>query len=54
MQLYFNSCFGVETAIAKLKKYKSPGSDQIPTEFIQAIGRRLLSAIHKPVNSISN
>jgi hypothetical protein len=26
----------VEIAIAKLKKYKSPGSDQIPAEFIQA------------------
>jgi hypothetical protein len=24
------SCLEVETAIAKLKKYKSPGSDQIP------------------------
>jgi hypothetical protein len=28
----------VEIAIAKLKKYKSPGSDQIPTELIQAGG----------------
>jgi hypothetical protein len=26
----------VEIAIAKLKKYKSPGSDQIPAELIQA------------------
>jgi hypothetical protein len=25
-----------EIAIAKLKKYKSPGSDQIPKELIQA------------------
>jgi hypothetical protein len=29
----------VEIAIAKLKKYKSPGSNQIPAELIQA-GRR--------------
>jgi hypothetical protein len=28
--------------IAKLKKYKSPGSDQIPTELIQAGGEMLL------------
>jgi hypothetical protein len=26
----------VEVAIVKLKKYKSPGSDQIPAELIQA------------------
>jgi hypothetical protein len=30
------SCFEVEIAIAKLKRYKSPGSDQIPAEVIQA------------------
>jgi hypothetical protein len=28
----------VETAVAKFKKYKSPGSDQIPAEVIQAGG----------------
>jgi hypothetical protein len=28
------SPFEVEIAIAKLKKYKSPGSDQIPAELI--------------------
>jgi hypothetical protein len=37
----------VEIAIAELKKYKSPGSDQIPAELIQAGGKILLSAIHK-------
>jgi hypothetical protein len=37
----------VEIAIAKLKKYKSPGSDQIPAELIQAGGEILLSMIHK-------
>jgi hypothetical protein len=36
----------VETAIAELKKYKSPGSDEIPAELIQAGGEMLLSAIH--------
>jgi hypothetical protein len=44
----------VEIAIAKLKKYRSPGSDQIPTELIQAGGEILLSAIHKLINSVWN
>jgi hypothetical protein len=39
----------VEVAIAKLKKYKSPGSDQIPVELIQAGGEILLSEIHRLV-----
>jgi hypothetical protein len=41
----------VEIAIAKLKKYKSPGSDQIPGELIQAEGEILLSAIYKVINN---
>jgi hypothetical protein len=44
----------VEIAIAKLKKYKSLGSDQIPPELIQAGGEMLLSAIHKLINSVWN
>jgi hypothetical protein len=44
----------VEIAIAKLKKYKSPVSDQIPAELTVAGGELLLSAIHKLVNSVSN
>jgi hypothetical protein len=44
----------VEIAIAKLKKYKSPGSDQIPAELIQAGGEMVLSTIHKLINSIWN
>jgi hypothetical protein len=32
----------VEIAIAELKKYKSPGNDQIPAELIQAGGKILL------------
>jgi hypothetical protein len=39
-----------EIATAKLKKYKSPGSDQIPTELIQLGGEKLLSAIHKLIS----
>jgi hypothetical protein len=37
-----------------LKRYKSPGSDDIPTELIQAGGETLLSAINKLINSIWN
>jgi hypothetical protein len=41
-------------AIAKLKKYESPGSDQILAELIQAGGETLVSVIHKLINSIWN
>jgi hypothetical protein len=44
----------VEIAIAKLKKYKSPGSDPIPAELFQTGGEILLSAIHNLINSIWN
>jgi hypothetical protein len=37
-----------------LKKYKSPGSDEIPAELIQAGREILLSTIHKHINSIWN
>jgi hypothetical protein len=37
----------VEIAVAKLKKYKSPGSDQLPAELIQAGYEILLSGIRK-------
>jgi hypothetical protein len=36
----------VETAIAKFKRYKSPGSHNIPAELIQAGGEILRSEIH--------
>jgi hypothetical protein len=41
----------VEISIAKLKKYKSPGSDQIPAELYQAGGEILVSVIHKHITS---
>jgi hypothetical protein len=41
-------------AITKLKKYESPGSDQVSAEMIQAGGEILLFAIHKLVNSVWN
>jgi hypothetical protein len=48
------SCIDIEIATAKLKKYKSPGSDQIPAELIQAGGEVLLAVIHELINSIWN
>jgi hypothetical protein len=44
----------VEIAVATLKMHKSPGSDQITGELIQAGGEILLSAIHKLINSVWN
>jgi hypothetical protein len=32
----------VEVAIEKLKRYKSPGADQIPTELIQSGGKHYI------------
>jgi hypothetical protein len=43
-----------EIAIVKFKKYRPPGSDQIPAELLQAGGEILLFAIHKLVNSVWN
>jgi hypothetical protein len=43
-----------EISIAKLKKYKSPGHDQIPAELYQAGGEILVSVIHKLITSIWN
>jgi hypothetical protein len=48
------SPFEVETAIAKLKRYKLPGSIQIPAELTQAGGEILCSKIHKLIYSIWN
>jgi predicted nucleic acid-binding protein len=44
----------VEISIAKLKKYKSPGSDEILAELYQAGGVTLVSVIHKLLTSIWN
>jgi hypothetical protein len=48
------SCFEVEIPIEKLEICKSPGTDQIPAELIQAGGDTLYSESHKCVNSIWN
>jgi hypothetical protein len=44
----------VQSATAKLKKYKLPGSDQFLADLIHAGGKILLSAIHKLIHSIWN
>jgi hypothetical protein len=43
---------GFEIAIAKLKRYKSPGSEQIPAELLQTGGEILRSKFHKLITSI--
>ena len=48
------SAFDVEIAIGKLKRHKSPGTDQIPAELINAGGRKIRSDIHKLIYSIWN
>jgi hypothetical protein len=49
------SCpFDVEIVIEKLRRYKSPGSDEIPAELIQAGGEILRSETHELIDSISN
>jgi hypothetical protein len=49
------SCtFEVEIAIGKLKRYKSPGSDEIPAELIEAGSEALWYEIQKLVNSTWN
>jgi hypothetical protein len=37
-----------------LKSFKSPGSDQIPAELIQAEGETLFFEIHNLINSVWN
>jgi hypothetical protein len=39
-------------AIEKLKSHKSPGFDQIPAEFIKAVGSLSCGEIHKLIISI--
>jgi hypothetical protein len=44
----------VEVPVGKLRRYKSPGIDQIPAELIQAGGETLHSEIHKLIKLIWN
>ena len=45
------NAFKFEVAIEKLKRHKSPGADQIPSELMKAWGRTIRSEIHKLINS---
>jgi hypothetical protein len=49
-----HSSFKVEITTEKLKRYKSPGTDQILAELIQAGSSTLCSEIHKLINSTWN
>jgi len=44
--------FEVEITIEKLKRYKSPGIDEILTQLIQAGGNTLCSESHKLINCL--
>jgi hypothetical protein len=46
------SAFEFEMAIGKLKRHKSPGTDQIPEELIKAGGSKICSELHKLTNFI--
>jgi hypothetical protein len=46
------SPFEFETAVAKLKRHKGKGHDQIWAELVQAGGETLRSEIHKHINCI--
>ena len=43
-----------EITVGKMKRHKSPGIDQIPTELIKAGGRTIRSEIHTLIISIRN
>jgi hypothetical protein len=47
------SFFDIDIAVAELKKYESPGIDQVVAKLIQAEGETLWE-IHKPINSVCN
>ena len=43
----FGRTFEVELAVGKIKRHKSTGIDQIPSELIKASGRTIRFEIHK-------
>ena len=48
------SAFELEMAAGKLKRHKSPGTDQIPPKVIKAGGKTIHSEIHNHMNSFWN
>ena len=53
-KIHTDEPLGVEMAVEKLKRYKSPGTDQIPAEAIQAGSSTMLFEILKLINSVWN
>jgi hypothetical protein len=49
-----HSLIEVEIDIGKLKRYKSPGTDQIPAEMNEAGGETLCSEMHEFIRSMWN
>jgi hypothetical protein len=49
-----HSPFKVESAMGKLKRYKSPGTDYIMAEMIKAGGNTLHFKFHELINCIWN
>jgi hypothetical protein len=49
-----SSAFEVEMVTEKLKRHKSPGSDQTSAKLIKSRGRKILCEIHKLINSVWN
>ena len=54
VEIHTGEPLGVEMVVEKLKRYKSPGTDQIPAEAIQARSSTMLSEILKLINSVWN
>jgi len=48
------STYEVEMAVEKIRRHKSPDTDQIPAELIKAQGWTICSEIHKLINSTWN
>ena len=48
------NAFEVKMATEKLKRHKSPGTDEILTELIKAGDRTVHTQVHKLINSIWN
>jgi hypothetical protein len=46
------SAFEVKMAIGKVKRHKSPGTDQIPAEMVKPGGITIHSEIHKHISSV--
>jgi hypothetical protein len=45
-----SSAFEFEMAIEKLKRHKSPGTEQIPAELIKAVFRTVRSEVYNLIN----